>query len=179
MTSIQNRVSFLASLLAFAAMMTGAATEAKSLGGSLASIKPARNLQQGKCDITIDCPNYRVMVNGEKAGEIICGRQTGQSFRKGVLDTKITPAGGKILPAGFPMLATKPMLCNNCFIHVYPWTGPGSKSLGCVGVQQKGWDKILKCGGSEFTMIPMPAKRPKVASSSNSGALNRVSGGTR
>lgn len=178
MNSFLKKISVLGSLL-IAVMMAGTAADAKSLGGALSSIKPSKKLQQGQCDITIDCPNYRVMVNGKKAGEIICGRQTGQSFRKGKLDTKIIPAGGKILPAGFPMLATKPMLCNNCFIHVYPWTGPGSKSLGCVGVQEKGWNEILKCGGSDFTMIPMGAKSPNVASSnSSSSSSNASSSGT-
>lgn len=152
----------------FAAMLMFAPTAQSTLGGALARIKPSKNLKQGQCDITIDCPNYRVMVDGQNVGEIICGRQTGQKFRKGKIDTKITPAAGKILPAGFPMLATTPPLCNNCFIHVYPWTGPGSKSLGCVGVQEKGWNKILNCGGSSFNMIPMGAKNsPAAAAAGN------------
>lgn len=160
-------------------LISAQAAEARGLRGSLANMKPSRNLQQGQCDITIDCPNYRIMIDGQKVGEIICGRQTAQKFRTGKLATKITPAAGKILPAGFPMLDTVPSLCHNCFIHVYPWTGPGSKSLGCVGVQEAAWNKILRCGGSSFNIIPMGAKGPNTATAPASGTSgSRDSAGT-
>lgn len=124
---------------------------------ALGGVKPKASITKGKCDIKIDCPNYKVTVNGENAGQIICANSTGRRFenKKVTLANFIQPASGAILPKGFPMLATSPMLCDNCYIHVYPWVGPSSRSLGCVGVTQKAWNKITECGGSEIEFVAM------------------------
>jgi hypothetical protein len=128
---------------------------AGNMMAALGGVKPSSIITKGQCDIKIDCKHYKVTVNGQNAGQIICGPQTGSRFANKTvkLMTTITPAGGKILPKGFPMLSTNPPLCSNCFIHVYPWVGPGHKSLGCVGVTAKAWKQLTKCGGSEIAFV--------------------------
>src|SRR4051794_15683431 len=102
---------------------------------TLRKVHPTTEVTSRKCDIKIDCPKYSISVNGVPAGQIICAPDTGKKFsgKKITLARSVTPAGGKYLPRGFPMLATEPELCDDCFIHVYPYVGPGNKSLGCVG----------------------------------------------
>ena len=53
---------------------------------------PPRAMRAGQCDIKIDCPNYKVIINGRTAGQIVCGRQTAASFRRGRIARNITPA---------------------------------------------------------------------------------------
>jgi hypothetical protein len=114
---------------------------------------PDASIVKGQCDVKIDCPRGEIVIDGKSQGKINCGPQTGWNFKnkKVKLTTTITPAGGRILPPGFPMLATQPMLCENCFIHVYPWVS--GRSLGCVGVTPTAWKKITQCGGSEIEFI--------------------------
>lgn len=126
---------------------------------------PDASISKGQCDVKIDCPRGEIVIDGKSLGKINCGPQTGWSFKnkKVRLTTTITPAAGRIMPPRFPMLATQPMLCNNCFIHVYPWVQ--SKSLGCVGVTLPAWKKITKCGGSEIEFITKAGVRSAVPQS--------------
>jgi hypothetical protein len=120
---------------------------------ALGNKMPERSISKGQCDVKIDCPRGEIVIDGQSLGKINCGPQTGSSFKNKTvrLTTAIIPAGGRILPPGFPMLATSPMLCDNCFIHVYPWVH--GRSLGCVGVSPAAWKKITQCGGSEIAFI--------------------------
>jgi hypothetical protein len=145
--------------LVFQATSAEAARRSSGRGGglmaALGGVTPKKTISKGACDVKIDCSRYSITVNGESAGQIICASDTGARFRnkKVKLASFIQPASGAILPRGFPMLATVPMLCSNCYIHVYPWVGPSSRSLGCVGVTQKAWNKLTQCGGSDIAFV--------------------------
>jgi hypothetical protein len=132
---------------------------------ALGNKMPERSITKGQCDVKIDCPRGEIVIDGKSQGRINCGPQTGWNFKdkKVKLTTTITPAGGRILPPGFPMLATSPMLCDNCFIHVYPWVQ--GRSLGCVGISPAAWKKITQCGGSEIAFITKKGVRSAVPES--------------
>ncbi len=131
----------------------------RSSGGRGAWGNPASQVEKNDCRIILDCPKGKAIVNGKTVDGLVCGYQTGtgSSWSKanfvGKIPMATQGAGGAILPAGYPMLNTKPSLCGNCFIHQYPWVESG-KSLGCVGVKPDLWNIIRKCGGSDFAIIP-------------------------
>jgi hypothetical protein len=127
------------------------------LFSALAGVKPAIDIEENQCDVKIDCPNYKITIGGEDAGQIICDSTSGADFSGKVvkLGKEITPSQGTYLPVGFPMLATSPELCGACYIHVYPYVGPGHTSLGCVGVTETAWNKLVKCAGSQIAFTAM------------------------
>ena len=156
-------------LVAIFELLSAASAFAHSNGSltarqTLASMRPANYVVSGKCDIRIDCPHYKITVNGENAGQIICARTSGANFtHKTVrLATSLSRSSGKYMPRGFPMLDTEPSLCSGCFIHAYPWVGPGHKSLGCVGITEAAWDKIVRCGGSQISFTAMNGAQSNV-----------------
>ena len=142
-------------------VLAGLFSAPTAFGGSarqtLNAMRPANYVVSGQCNIRIDCPHYKITINGEDSGQIVCARTTGAKFAgKSVkLATHLHHSSGKYMPRGFPMLATEPSLCSGCFIHAYPWVGPGHKSLGCVGITQEAWDKIVKCGGSQISFLAL------------------------
>jgi hypothetical protein len=142
---------------------------------------PSSKIEKGNCKIILDCPKGKAIINGENAGGIVCGFQTAtgskwdQTKHIGTIPMSTQGAGGAVLPAGYPMMNTKPSLCGDCFIHQYPWV-ESQKSLGCAGVEPKVWVALSKCGGSSFAIIPRKsslAQAEKIAANYN--ALNGVS----
>ena len=97
-----------------------------------------------ECDIAFECNAHKAYINF-KEYPIICGKLTGENG-DGKIDTKITPAVGPYLRRGTPMVNTKPVLCEACYIHI----GAGSRSLGCIGISPEGFEAIKQCGGSDF-----------------------------
>jgi hypothetical protein len=107
-------------------------------------VNAAEISQNALCDIAFECNAHKAYINF-KEYPIICGKLTGENG-DGKLDTKITPAVGPYLRRGTPMVNTKPVLCEACYIHV----GAGSRSLGCIGISPEGFEAIKQCGGSDF-----------------------------
>lgn len=103
------------------------------------------------CAVKFDCPGRTASI-GDKRYPIVCARQTGENG-DGVLADHVIKASGPwrrgLVAPGTPMIATRPPLCFNCFIHVSGL----SHSIGCIGTTTQGFAALKTCLGHKFTIV--------------------------